>query len=532
MRVAFRSRVLVFAICACAVFAFEFVGAQPGRSQQSGPQVRIETGTVEGKMQGAVRTFLGIPYAATTAGNQRWKPPSSAPKWSGTRKTTEFGPHCMQGAIYDDMVFHDPGPSEDCLSLNVWTPAKDVAAKLPVMVWIYGGGYMAGTTSERRQDGQFLANRGVVVVSMNYRLGVFGFLVLPELAAESGRNSSGNYGLLDQAAALQWVHRNIAAFGGDPDNVTIFGESAGSFSVSALMASPVAHGLFVKAIGESGAAFAAHGLTFKPFAEREVSDAEFAKKALGSTSLKNLRALSAQKVLDESLKAGGANLRFAPSIDGYFLPESVPAIFAAGKENRVSLLAGWNHDEGDLPENVLNDPPHTAKLQAIAKKDFPDHEQKFLRFYPSGNDAEATRSLMDLNGDSSIAWPTWRWLEASSNTGKPVYRYRFDLSLPNNVAGKPDVGAYHSAEIEYVFGTLDSKAGKPWRAEDRALSDLMQKYWSNFARNGDPNATGLPVWPVYKAADGWPVMHLDAVSKAEQDRQRERYIFLTSVWEK
>jgi para-nitrobenzyl esterase len=527
-----RSRVLAVAIYTCAVFALAFACAPPTLTQEPGPQVKIETGMVEGKMQGTVHTFLGIPYAASTAGEQRWKPPAPAPSWSGTRKATEFGPHCMQGAIYGDMVFHDAGPSEDCLSLNVWTPAKDAGAKLAVMVWIYGGGYMAGATSERRQDGQFLAKRGVVVVSMNYRLGVFGFLVLPELAAESGRNSSGNYGLLDQLAALQWVHRNIAAFGGDPDNVTIFGESAGSFSVSALMASPLAHGLFVKAIGQSGAAFAARGLTFNSLAERKQSDAEFAKPSLGSTSLKDLRAIPAQKVLDESLKAGGAKLRFAPSVDGYFLPESVPAIFAAGKENRVSLLAGWNHDENGLLENVLNDPPPAAKLQAIAKKNFPNNWQEFLRLYPSGSDSEATRSLMDFNGDGFIAWPTWRWLEAAASTGKPVYRYRFDLSLPNDVAGKPDVGAYHSAEIEYVFGTLDSKTVKPWRAEDRALSDLMQIYWSNFARNGDPNATGLPVWPVYRAADGWPVMHLDVVSKVEKDRQRERYIFLTSVWGK
>ncbi len=522
-----RRLMLLVTACTCALPL-----AAPCFAQESGLQVKIETGKIEGKLQGTVRTFLGIPYAATTAGEQRWKPPAPAAKWSGTRKTTEFGPHCIQGAIYDDMVFHDPGPSEDCLSLNVWSPAKDATAKLPVMVWIHGGGYMAGTTSERRQDGQFLAQRGVVVVSMNYRLGVFGFLVLPELAAESGRNSSGNYGLLDQLAALQWVKRNIAAFGGDPENVTIFGESAGSFSVSALMASPVARGLFVKAIGESGAAFSAHGLKFKPLAEREQSDAEFAKTSLGSTVLKDLRAIPALKILDESLKAGGANQRFAPNVDGYFLPESVPAIFAAGKENQVSLLAGWNRDEGGLFEGALGDPPAAAKLAAVAKKDFPEHEQEFLRLYSSSSEAEAVRSLMDYEGDSSIAWPTWRWLEAATSTGRPVYRYRFDLALPSDVAGKPDMGAYHSAEIEYVFGTLDSKTGKPWRAEDRALSDLMQKYWTNFARNEDPNAMGLPVWPVYRAEAEWPVMHLDAVSKAEKDRQRERYIFLTSVWAK
>ena len=214
----------------------------------SAPQVKTQLGTVEGKDDGTVRAFLGIPYAAPPAGDLRWKPPVPAAKWEGVHKATEFGQHCMQGRVFDDMVFHDPGGSEDCLSLNVWAPAKPASAKLPVMVWIYGGGFVAGTTSEARQDGSDLAQQGVVVVSMNYRLGIFGFFVHPELAKESGRNAAGNYGLLDQTAALRWVQDNIAAFGGDPGNVTIFGESAGSFSVSAQMASPLAKGLFQKAI--------------------------------------------------------------------------------------------------------------------------------------------------------------------------------------------------------------------------------------------------------------------------------------------
>jgi para-nitrobenzyl esterase len=521
------SAVLLFAAVCVAMMETK------GVAQDSGLQLRIDTGTIKGKLQGTVRTFLGIPYAAPPVGDLRWRPPAPPAAWSDVRDATEFGPRCAQGLIYDDMVFHDPGASEDCLSLNVWTPAKDAAAKLPVMVWVYGGGFMAGSTSEDRQDGQFLAKNGVVVVSMNYRLGVFGFLVLPELAAESGHKSSGNYGLLDQTAALQWVRRNISVFGGDPDNVTIFGESAGSFSVSAQMASPLARGLFAKAIGESGAAFAKHGLVFRPLAEREKADAEFTKTYLGSTSLKELRALPAEKVLQASLKAGGTDGRFCPSIDGYFLPESVPAIFSAGKENKVPLLAGWNHDEGGEFETAANDSPPLARLRAAAKENFPGREKEFLQLYSGGTDAEAARALMDFNGESVIAWPTWRWLEAATGgTGKPVYRYRFDLSVPNDVAGKPELGAYHSAEIEFVFGTLDSKAGKPWRAQDRALSDLMQKYWTNFARTGDPNATGLPLWPVYKQSAGWPVMHLDAASKAEKDQLRARYLFLTSVWAK
>src|SRR6201993_13889 len=239
-----------------AISSFSFAGS-------SAPQVEARLGTGEGKDDGKVKTFLGIPYAAPPVGNLRWKAPAPAAKWKGTREAMNFGSRCMQGAVFSDMVFRDPGINEDCLYLNVWAPKK-TSDKLPVMVWIYGGGFVAGATSEPRQEGTNLAKQGVVVVSMNYRLGIFGFFVHPDLAAESGRNSAGNYGLLDQVAALEWVHRNIAGFGGDPQNVTIFGESAGSFSVSALMASPVAKGLFQKAIGESGAAFFSSGLRFGP----------------------------------------------------------------------------------------------------------------------------------------------------------------------------------------------------------------------------------------------------------------------------
>src|ERR1700722_19231247 len=260
-------------------------------------QVKIDTGTIEGKANGPVRAFLGIPYAAPPVGELRWKPPAPPAKWSGVRAATEFGAACMQGRPYSDMVFRDPGISEDCLSLNVWTPAKNPKANLPVMVWIHGGGFMAGASSEPRQDGGVLARQGVVVVSMNYRLGIFGFLALPDLAAESDKKAAGNYGLLDQVAALEWVKRNIAAFGGDPDNVTIFGESAGSFSVSALMASPVAKGLFQRAIGESGGAFASQGLPFHTLEESSEAGAKFANDALGAKTLAELRALPAQKIL-------------------------------------------------------------------------------------------------------------------------------------------------------------------------------------------------------------------------------------------
>jgi para-nitrobenzyl esterase len=495
-------------------------------------QVKIETGTVEGKASGSVRAFLGIPYAAPPVADLRWKPPAPAAKWTGVRSATEFGSRCMQGRIYSDMVFRDPGISEDCLSLNVWTSAPSAEAKLPVMVWIHGGGFIAGASSEPRQDGEALSRRGVVVVSMNYRLSIFGFLVLPELAAESDKKAAGNYGLLDQVAALEWVHRNIAAFGGDPGNVTIFGESAGSFSVSALMASPAAKGLFHKAIGESGAAFSSSGLSFEPLSVRSPKDSEFVRSSLGVQSLRELRALPAQKILDASLQEEGhGHPRFSPDIDGYFLPKPVPAIFAARKQSDVPLLAGWNHDEGTV-EAVDPPQPPGARLKALAEKEFGTKASEFLRFYPADTDAEAPRSLQDFTGDRFIAYSTWKWLEAQASTGKqPTYRYRFDLALPHP-PDSTDRGAYHSAEIEYVFGTLDSKAGMPWRPEDRRLSELMQNYWTNFAHNADPNGPGLPPWPAYGARGGWEVMYLSPQSKSEKDSARDRYLFLNSVWGK
>src|SRR5271169_183360 len=362
------------------------------------PQVKTASGLVEGKDDGAVHAFLGIPYAAPPVGQLRWKAPVAAAKWTGVRKATEFGAHCMQGKVFGDMNFRDAGGSEDCLTLNVWIPAKPSAAKLPVMVWIYGGGFVAGTTSEPRQDGTNLAQQGVVVVSMNYRLGVFGFLVHPELAKESGRNAAGNYGLLDQLAALQWVHDNVAAFGGDPGNVTIFGESAGSFSVSAQMASPLAKGLFQKAIGESGAAFHSGGLSFEPLSVREEKDVKTVSTKLGVSTLAELRAIPAQKLLDAFAPPQSRGFDFEPDIDGYFLPEAVPAIFAAGKQNDVPLLAGWNHDEGSYEIAFSPQKPTADSLKATAQKEFGDKAAEFLRLYPSDIPEQTLRSAQDFAG--------------------------------------------------------------------------------------------------------------------------------------
>ena len=496
----------------------------------STPQVKTHSGTVEGKDDGKVKSFLGIPYAQPPVGDLRWKAPLPIAKWSGVKKATAFGSHCMQGNVFGDMVFHDPGASEDCLTLNIWVPDKHVEPKLPVMVWIYGGGFVAGTTSEARQDGWHLAQQGVIVVSMNYRLGVFGFFVHQDLAKESGHNSAGNYGLLDQLEALKWVHENISAFGGDPANITIFGESAGSFSVSSQMASPLAKGLFHRAIGESGAAFSHSGLTFAEMSARAEKDTNLMKEKFGVTSLAELRAIPADKLLEPFAPPKSHGFEFGPDIDGYFLPEPVSAIFAAGKQNDVALLAGWNHDEGSFE---LTQKPTAESFKAEAQKDFEDKADEFLKLYPSDTPEHLIRSALDYAGDKFIAMSTWAWIEAQTKTGKqPTYRYRFDMAPFYKDPNAPRMGAYHSAGIEYVFGQLDSKTDVTWRESDRQVSDIMQKYWSNFAKNGNPNGAGLPTWPPYTAADGWPVMILNAEPAPKKDDLRDRYLFLSKEWGK
>jgi para-nitrobenzyl esterase len=469
-------------------------------------QIRTQSGFVEGmpSTDGKVRVFEGIPFAAPPIGKRRWQAPQPVAAWEGVRKATAFGARCMQALIYSDMNFRDPGPSEDCLYLNVWTPAKSVNANLPVMVWIYGGGFAAGASSEPRQDGSKLAEKGVVIVSMNYRLGVFGFFAYPELTKESPQHASGNYGLLDQAAALEWVHENIAAFGGDPDNVTIFGESAGSISVSAQMASPLSKNLIKRAIGESGSMFM---LTF-PTLSLEQAEQQGKKfcAAVRAANLEALRAMPAKEVLDAAQQQK-SKFRFWPSVDGYFLPEQPKEIYSEGKQAPVALLAGWNKDEQAAaaffekkPETMEN---YTARMKTL----YGERAAEMLKLYPAANEAQMRESAGALAGDRFIAYSTWKWIEEQRQTGhSAVFRYDFEQAPPQP-AGTASRGAYHSADIEYVFETLDSK-NLPWTEADRKLSDAISSYWTNFAKYGDPNGSDLPKWPQNTKEDGYEVMHL------------------------
>jgi para-nitrobenzyl esterase len=490
-------------------------------------QQRISSGVIEGVVSadGKVRTFKGIPYAQPPVGDLRWKAPQPVQPWTGVRPALDYGPRPMQGRIFDDMVFRDAGPSEDCLYLNLWLPEDRPPAKLPVMVWIYGGGFAAGATSEPRQDGGNLCKKGVIVVSMNYRLGVFGFLAHPELTKESAQHASGNYGLMDQIAALQWVHDNIAAFGGDPDNVTIFGESAGSFSVSALMASPRARGLLHKAIGESGAFFGT-SLAQQDLARGEEMGLQFAQAAFGTTSLAELRAKPAADLLAAALQQ--PRRWFSPIIDGDVLPADSRTLYGSGRQAHVPLLAGWNRDEGGARGFFGDAAPTLANFQARARERFGDRADAFLRVYAATTDAEAKRAAADLAGDDFIGFSTWKWLELHRQTGgSPVYRYKFEQTLPLTPHAQPGTEpvAPHASEIEFVFRVLSSRA-LSWRPEDQQVSELMAAYWTNFARTGNPNGPGLPAWPQYRPDDGYQVMHLQVPAVARPDNERGRYEFL------
>ena len=511
-----------------ALFALPTVAAEP--LPASTPAVRVDSGTLAGLRDAAtgLDEFRGIPYAAPPIGPLRWKPPQPVASWTGTRAADHFGPRCMQLGLFSDMVFRSDGVSEDCLYLNVWTPAGSEGEKLPVLVYFYGGGFVGGDGSEFRYDGASLAQRGIVTVTVNYRLGVFGFLALPELADESPHHAAGNYGLLDQVAALRWVHRNIAAFGGNPDQVTIGGESAGSMSVSALMASPLSKGLMQRAIGESGAvlgnlapwSLATAGHWGKVFQDH-----------VGAHSLAALRAMPAGTLLAATRDRDAA--QFKVDIDGWFLPRTPEAIYKAGAQAHVPLLVGSNSGEGFYAQLLGDKPPTPANYRAVVEQQFGKHAPEALRLYPGHDETEVKASGTALSGDEFIAFSTWRWMQWQRETGDaPVYYYWFTKARPATRDGSagPDPVAVHSGEIEYALGNLATNRVFAWTDADYQVSATMQGYFANFIKTGNPNGPGLPHWPAAAIKDGGLLrQEIGVDTHAFLDRNAPRYEFLQRV---
>jgi para-nitrobenzyl esterase len=394
---------------------------------------------------------------------------------------------------------------------------------------------VAGSASEVRYDGENLAKKGVIVVEPNYRLGVFGFFSHPQLSKESGHNSSGNYGLLDQVAALQWVVKNIVAFGGDPHNITIGGESAGSLSVSALMASPLSKNLFQKAIGESGAFFPSGpsaGMRLKPVGDTEQAGVKFAE-SVGAKSLAEMRAKPGDELLQAAAKQN-RGFGFRPNLDGYFLTSDALSIYTKGEQSQIPLLAGWNADEGKLNILFALQKPTAKSFAEQAQARFGDQAPEFLKLYPASTDQEAMQSAEALAGDDFIAFSTWKWIDMQRKTGNsPVYQYRFEqvpAVKPGAMIGSipaSEAGSRHAGEIQYVFETLKSEQGVPWTEDDFKVSEAMASYWVNFVKTGNPNGNGLPNWPKSDSKDGYQVMHLSGKNiQAGPDTRRGRYEFL------
>lgn len=533
----------------CLLFVTMTVFAQ---SNNAFPvQTKIEHGIIEGNYDThtGIQTYFGVPFAKPPVGDLRWKAPQPLAPWQGVKQTKHFGPRPMQTMVFGDMKSRSNGVSEDCLYLNIWTPATRNMKDLPVLVYFYGGGFVAGDASEYRYDGERMAKQGIVAVTVNYRLNIFGFLAHPDLSAESPYKASGNYGLLDQQAALQWVKNNIAAFGGDPNKVTIAGESAGSISVSYQMASPLSKNLIAGAIGESGAGI---NPTLAPvsLADAEKQGVEFVKNA-GFTSIAELRALPTRDIYEmynESRRFG-----FPVVIDDYFLPKTLPEIFEAGEQANVPLLLGWNSAE--IPGMAfMQGMPYTEEAYITKVKEaYPESHEQVLALYPHGSPKEIEFSATALASDRFISYSTWKWFDLHrKNSDQNVYRYLYSKLRPplvdeNLVAGfaggteersedappMPDpVGAPHACEIEYCMGNLHLVKDYAWTADDYKVSKTMHTYFANFIKTGNPNGEGLPDWPAAAPDSKNPsFMNLDVESKAMTADQDARYEFLDKSYE-
>ncbi len=480
------------------LFAIAFALAFSGPTLAANDVIRVEGGLISGVATDGVRSFKGIPFAAPPAGDLRWKPPQPVIPWTGVRKCDVFGPQCPQAPYPQTSMYYSPPQkqSEDCLYLNVWTSAR-AGERRPVMVWIHGGALTRGSGANRVYDGTALAKKGVVLVTVNYRLGVLGYLAHPELTAESVNHSSGNYGVLDQIAALKWVQKNIARFGGDPSRVTIFGESAGSWSVNALVASPLARGLFHRAIGQSGGSFG-RGTYLKedrgglPSAEK--IGAAFAKAA-GADSIKALRALSAEKIIDVfNNDAEGRKFRTQPNVDGWVLPDEIRNLFAQRKHNDVPVIVGSNADEMTTLTAPAIVPRTMEEYRKRVEALYGEMIKEFDSLYPAKSDEDIARAYLGSLRDMSFTGPMRTWARMTATGRAKAYLYFFSRVPPNPNSKR--LGAYHAGEIAYVFNNLN-RENQLLQEADHKLADMMSSYWVNFATSGDPNGKGLPRWTAY-----------------------------------
>lgn len=473
------------------------MGACASKEKSIQETVDLESGTISGHqdLESGVISFKGIPFAAPPVGDLRWKAPQPVEPWEGSLECTAFGPSPMQASPAPFMFWSEEfliprePIGEDCLHLNVWTKAETEADKLPVLVYIYGGAFRSGGTGCAIYDGGAMAKKGVIFVSINYRVGVFGFLAHPELSAEAAYGSSGNYGILDMIAALEWIQKNIHHFGGDPGNVTIAGQSAGSFAVNYLTVSPLAKGLFHRAIAESGAAF----LTSPLRSSMSLEDAEQTGLAfaggLGAASLAELRTLPA----DSIQKARGG--MSSPFTDAYVIPESVMDAYENGLQNDVPVIVGWNGDEGMVMQMQAAD-----EFKEKAELRFGDLADDFLAVYPASTEEEAIRSQVDMSRDETFGIQAYTWARTQYTKGKsPVFLYNFKRKLPAH-SPETEFGAFHSSEIVYAYDNLHT-LDRPWEAIDQEIADLMSSYWVNFAKKGNPNGPGLPQWDSYNPQD-------------------------------
>lgn len=521
-----KALLIVHVIAAFAAYA---------AAAQSGIVAETANGLVEGiTLESGIHVFKGIPYAAPPVRELRWRAPQPVSDWDGVRRADRFADQCMQQRVFEDMRFRNSGVSEDCLYLNVWTPEVSSDAGRPVLVYFYGGGFIAGDGSEPRYDGESMAREGIVVVTMSYRLGVFGFFAHPALTEESPHHASGNYALLDQYESLRWVSRNIAAFGGHPDRVTIAGESAGSFSVSAQMASPLSKGLIAGAIGESGSLLGSRA----PATLDEIEDQGEAFAArLGASSLRDLRRVSAMELLHAASQPGTP--RFSTAVDGYFFPESPVEIFAEGKQAHVPLMVGWNSAESHYRGILGANDPTPENFVAAVRNLYGERTDEILAVYSASTEEEARQAATDLAGDRFIGFSTWKWAELHRQTGEaPVFQYFYAHPRPPmrpeeggpaaEETPEPPLGAAHSAEIEYALGNLDVNDVYVWEPEDYDVSEVLQGYFVNFIRSGDPNGPSLPEWP--QAGSGGESstvrMRISVDSRAETSPHRERYLLL------